>query len=706
MRRRFQMSLGAKLLFSTLSVVIIGLVVLTYLSYTNAREALVASVKSQVSQVGNSTFVSMKSWLEDRRVDINNWGDRKVFKTATQNSFVGKAARSTANSDLAQLKDTYKYYEDILLADKSGLVVASSSPDAIGKTSIAEREYFQKSLDGKSFTSQPFVSKLTGKPVIVISVPVVSKDVVEGVLFGVINLNDFSGLFVDQVKMGESGYAFLFDKEGMVLAHPDKAKVLKFKIETFDFGKRMLEQKTGDIHYRLNGEDKMGVLSHYPELGWTLAVTAPARELLAPARQIGKFNALLAVGIMVIAALVVFVMARKVVKPIKAASDLAETIRRGDLSRRLEVKSKDEVGQLGLALNGMADTLEQKAALAETIAGGDLSVEVHLASDQDVLGRALGKMTSSLNHTLGQVRVAGEQIASGSTQVSDSSQSLSQGATEQASSLEEISSSMTEMGSQTQQNAENATQASQLSAQARDAAEKGNAQMQEMMTAMDEINLSGQNISKIIKVIDEIAFQTNLLALNAAVEAARAGQHGKGFAVVAEEVRNLAARSAQAARETADLIEGSVEKAENGVGIAQRTAEALSEIVDGITKTTDLVAEIAAASNEQSQGIGQIGQALTQIESVVQQNTANAEESAAASEELASQAVHLRQMLGQFQLKKGCADNQIASFEGTRKAANDIPESFEGKSRKQNPEERATSPQQVIALDDSEFGKY
>jgi methyl-accepting chemotaxis protein len=657
MIRKFKLGLGGKLLLSTLSVVIIGLSVLTYLSYSKARVALEEAVESQVAQVGQSTIKSMGNWLEDRQVDIANWGNRKVFKTAAQDSFVGKAARSSANGDLTQLKESYKYYEDILMADKAGQVIASSNPELVGNGNVAERDYFQQSLDGKSFVSQPLVSKFTGNPVFVISVPVVSKEVVEGVLFGIVNLNDFSGKFIDNIKLGQSGYAFLFNKDGIVLAHPSKKNVMNLDLKTLDFGQNMLARKTGSIYYTYKGEDKLGVLSHYEEMDWNIAVTAPTSELYSAAHRIGKFNAMIAVGIMLIAAIVIVVTARKVVKPIKAASDLAETIGRGDLSRRLEVKSKDEVGQLGLALNGMADTLEQKAALAETIAGGDLSAEVHLASDQDVLGRALDKMTSSLNHTLGQVRVASEQIASGSTQVSDSSQSLSQGATEQASSLEEITSSVTEMGAQTQQNAENATQANQLSSQARDAAEKGNEQMKEMMTAMDEINASGQSISKIIKVIDEIAFQTNLLALNAAVEAARAGQHGKGFAVVAEEVRNLAARSAQAARETADLIEGSVEKAENGVGIAQRTAEALSEIVDGITKTTDLVGEIAAASNEQSQGIGQINQGLSQIESVTQQNTANAEESAAASEELASQAQHLRQLLGQFQLKKAATDN-------------------------------------------------
>ncbi len=249
--------------------------------------------------------------------------------------------------------------------------------------------------------------------------------------------------------------------------------------------------------------------------------------------------------------------------------------------------------------------------------------------------RVLQNISKSLND-------GANQVSSAAGQVSATSQSLAEGSSEQAASIEETSASLEEMSSMTRRNAENAQKANDLAKQARQAADRGVADMQSMSGAMQEIKVSSDDIAKIIKTIDEIAFQTNILALNAAVEAARAGEAGMGFAVVADEVRNLAQRSAQAAKETAAKIEGAISKTAQGVQISSKVAEALNDIVTKARQVDELVAEVSSASREQNQGISQVNTAVGQMDKVTQSNAANAEESAAAAEELNAQAYAMK----------------------------------------------------------------
>ncbi|WP_240841919.1 methyl-accepting chemotaxis protein [Acidaminobacter sp. JC074] len=292
---------------------------------------------------------------------------------------------------------------------------------------------------------------------------------------------------------------------------------------------------------------------------------------------------------------------------------------------------------------------------ANEIADGNLDVDTKINTKDEIgeLAHAFDKMTDNINMVMTNINASSDQVASGATQMSDSSMSLSQGATEQASSIQQLTASTEEISVQTKANAESAEKAKSISSQTYEYAQQGNHQMEDMLGAMAEINESSSNISKIIKVIDDIAFQTNILALNAAVEAARAGEHGKGFAVVAEEVRNLAARSADAAKETTAMIESSIDKVKVGTDIANVTSEALIKIVDGVSETTDIVTDIANASNEQALQVDQVNLGLAQISDVVQTTSATAEETAAASEELSGQANMLKGQVAKFKLKGG-----------------------------------------------------
>lgn len=406
----------------------------------------------------------------------------------------------------------------------------------------------------------------------------------------------------------------------------------------------------------------------------------------------------------VISVVLGLMISRIISKPINLMVNAANQLALGDVEAKVEVSSKDETGHLAEAFQRMINNIRAQALAAERIASGDLTVDVSISSDNDLLGKKLHEMVEKNNEVLSSIASASDQVAAGSKQISDASIALSQGATEQASSVEELTASLEEISTQTKINAENADKANDLAEIAKSNALKGNTQMKEMQNAMEEINISSANISKIIKVIDEIAFQTNILALNAAVEAARAGQHGKGFAVVAEEVRNLAARSANAAKETTDLIEGSIHKVEVGTRFANETAEALNKIVDDVAKASNLVNSIAIASNEQAIGIEQINQGIMQVSQVVQTNSATSEESAAASEELSSQAGLLKEMVNKFKIRKTSA--RYSQFdEMSPELLQMLENKFKAMSTQQKEEEK-TDKKIKISLSDNEYGKY
>ncbi len=350
-------------------------------------------------------------------------------------------------------------------------------------------------------------------------------------------------------------------------------------------------------------------------------------------------------------------LTRSITTPMSQGVEMMKRIARGDLAMRLKMERQDEIGELAEAMDSTSDVLQRLinddgGATLKRAAEKDMTARVKHEYEGvfEEMKKSINLVMESLDQSLGQVSMAAEQVAAASEQIGSGSQSLAQGTSEQASALEEVSSSLQEMAAMTRQNAGNAKEAKSMADAAKAGADKGVENMKRMSAAIESIKKSSDDTAKIIKTIDEIAFQTNLLALNAAVEAARAGEAGMGFAVVADEVRKLAMRSAEAAKNTANMIEESVKNSNNGVALNGEVMKSFEEINGMARKVSEVIAEISAASDQQTLGIDQVNKAIEQMNQVTQQNAANSEESASSAEEMSSQAQELQALVGSFEI--------------------------------------------------------
>ncbi len=614
-------------------------------SYFKAKAALEASVIGQLEQSADSAIKFLDSWFNDRKLDINNWSKQKVFITAVNESFAGKAARKQANVLLKKFKEDYEYYNNICLANLNGQIVSAANTNVIDKLNVADQKYFKEAAAGNLNISSVFKNKETGGPVFTIAIPIIRNNAPVGILFSVLDINIFSNNFIDPIKVGDLGYSFMFDENGLVIAHPDKATLMGLNINNLSFGKDMIASNDRVFVHTWKGDEQITALRKNSKLGWTIGVTAISSEIFMPIKILGRINMMVSVVIIVIALIIIFMItnyiARSINNVVSGLKDAAEG--EGDLTKRLNIKSEDEIGRLSKWFDLFVKKVQ---GIIIDIAGysKNLNNSSHgLLSISKEMSQGADKMSTKSN-----------TVAASSEEMSANMTSIAASAEQASTNLDMVSAAAEEMTATINEISQNTAKTSEISNQAV-------TRSTHVSKNVDNLGKSAQEIGKVIETITEISEQTNLLALNATIEAARAGEYGKGFAVVANEIKELAKQTAEATLEIKTNIQN-IQSSTDG------TISEIGKITVVIKNVNEMIDTIAAAVEEQSATTKEISTNVTHAAIGIQEVTQNVVQSSTVSNEIAKDIADVNQTASKMLDNSSLVDtsasdlNQLAEY--------------------------------------------
>lgn len=582
-------SIKLKFIIPTIVLIILGMGILSVVSFFQSKAALKNSIFAQVEEKAGSTGSMLSSWVSERKLNVESWTHEKTFPSAVDVSWVDAYTRKKASTRLSDLKKAYTMYEDICLSDRNGNVVSSSNPDLIDNLNIKESDFFTHALKGDFHVSGIMKSPLSGKPVFVISAPIFMADQIYGIIFAYTDFTIFTKDFIDPVKIGKTGFAYVANDKGLAVTYPDKSRIFNLDLSKNKFWAQIESAPKGIVEYNLNAADNVTAFQKINEPQCIINVTAIKDEIFRPVTILGRTNLIYTLIISLIAGIVLYWITRVITGPINHVVDGFKDVveGEGDLTKRIPVTGKDEIGELARWFNAFIEAVE--------IIISDVSknaAELNLSSEQ--LTRISEKMAQGAEQTsdkAGQAGQAGQEMNSGMNSIAAAMEQASTNLSMVASASEEMSATINEITRNT--------------ATAKSITDDAVTQTQNALDQVDRLGESAKKIGEVVESIRDISDQVNLLALNATIEAARAGEAGKGFAVVANEIKGLAGQTAEAAKKITDQVTGIQD---NTTG----TITQISHISKVVNEINEIVSTIAVAIEEQSITTGEISNNVNQ----------------------------------------------------------------------------------------------
>lgn len=648
--------LKTKILLRSISVTALFLVILTIFFQTVTYRNTLGILEKTLKEATRISAHQVEAKLNTLKSLAAEWG----MLIRLSDTSLSKEEKKTL---LNEKRDNYGFKE-VALADVNGATLTGEN--------IKDKEFFKAALSGNVYVSDPIVAADAKSSEFYVSAPLWREGKKGTSIVGVVYIvldNDYLYNIIADIKVGNTGTAYIVDKNSTVIAHLSKELVFtkynpveeaKSDSSLNNLANLLLQaQKKQTVFdsYTFKGESKFAMVTPINDTNdWAIAIAVLQNEYMQSTIISGVVGVIFTILAIATVVLLLVQLSNNIVKPVLQLSDASKKLENGDLNINITHHGNDELGALASSFRHTISSLDSYikdiARICKEISQGNFDVEpsANFKGSFVEIANSLHDIVNGLSMTMQQIANASEQVNAGANQVSTGAESLAQGAAEQAASTEELSATIQEIQQKIHENAENADEATNKANAANEKISISNDYMIEMKNAMDDINVRSAEISKIIKTIDDIAFQTNILALNAAVEAARAGTAGKGFAVVADEVRNLATKSQNAAKDITSLIEGTITAIEKGSDITNKAADALKESVEATNEAVTLINKIKVASAEEADAVTQITLGVDLISEITQSNSALAQESAASSEELAGQATELSKLLSNFNL--------------------------------------------------------